>query len=366
VQEQLVDDRARRALLDEELEEDTPQESLFLLRQSFESLRTVADSLLKLETVSYRVFHEVGNLVLRAILHNQYFRPFRPLEFCLEFDRVKSVPILDALRKLGDPERRLFTTVALGLFRLLHYLTYVRATPRGVERRARVVLALVRSEALTLVGYLRTELAPRVTLRRQQGAGIRIARDLSRLADEIGRRLRQEADDPARVLDIATSAAEQLKAQIVRLAAAVEARLPADESFTRLVSPVVLAQRLRNDLWVFAQLARAADEALAGGSDEAVRAVDALGAFLSYFQDVSYQLLRYGDLQAFDQFAAILREAGPIPSGPMARARLAGDCRAFAEAAEGCFVAVGRRSDVAGRRFDEPHARAVLGRFQQV
>jgi hypothetical protein len=50
----------------------------------------------------------------------------------------------------------------------------------------------------------------------------------------------------------------------------------------------------------------------------------------------------------------------------MARARLAGECRAFAEAAEGCFVAVGRRSDVAGRRFDETHARAVLGRFQQV
>lgn len=366
VQEQLVDDRARRALLDEELEEDTPQESLFLLRQSFESLRTVVDSLLKLETVSYRVFHEVGNLVLRAILHNQYFRPFRPLEFCLEFDRVKSVPILDALRKLGDPERRLFTTVALGLFRLLHYLTYVRATPRGVERRSRVVLALVRSEALTLVGYLRTELAPRVTLRRQQGAGLRIARDLSRLADEIGRRLRQEADDPQRVLDIATSAAEQLKAQIVRFAAAVEARLPADESFTRLVSPVVLAQRLRNDLWVFAQLARAADEALVAGTDEAVRAVDALGAFVSYFQDVSYQLLRYGDLQAFDQFAAILREAGPIPAGPMARTRLAEECRAFAEAAEGCFVAVGRRSDVAGRRFDEAHARAVLVRFQQV
>ncbi len=47
VQDQLVDDRARRALLDDELEEDTPQESLFLLRQSFESLRTVVDSLLE-------------------------------------------------------------------------------------------------------------------------------------------------------------------------------------------------------------------------------------------------------------------------------------------------------------------------------
>jgi hypothetical protein len=366
VQDQLVDDRARRALLDEELEEDTPQESLFLLRQSFESLRTVVDSLLKLETVSFRVFHEVGNLVLRAILHNQYFRPFRPLEFCLEFDRVKSVPILDALRKLGDPERRLFTTVFLGLFRLLHYLAYVRSTTRGVERRSRVVLALVRSEALTLVGYLRTELAPRVALRRHQGAALKAARDLGRLAEEMGRRLRVEADDPDRVLDIALGAADQLRAQVVRLAAAVEARLPTDQSFTRLVSPVVLAQRLRNDLWVFARLARGADELLTAGAEEAVQALTALGTFLTYFQDVSYQLLRYGDLLAFDQFGAILREAGAIPTGPMARTRLAEDCRTFAEASEGCFVAVGRRSDVAGRRFDEAHARAVLERFQQV
>ena len=114
------------------------------------------------------------------------------------------------------------------------------------------------------------------------------------------------------------------------------------------------------------QLARAADEALASGSEQAIQALDSLGAFLSYFQDVSYQLLRYGDLQAFDQFAAILREAGAIPAGPMVRARLAEECRAFAEAVEGCFVAVGRRSDVTGRRFDETHARAVLGRFQQV
>jgi hypothetical protein len=131
------------------------------------------------------------------------------------------------------------------------------------------------------------------------------------------------------------------------------------------VSPVVLAQRLRNDLWVFAQLARAADGTLSSGDEQSVAALDSLGAFLTYFQDVSYQLLRYGDLQAFDHFAAILREAGAMPTGPMARTRLAEDCRAFAESAEGCFVAVGRRSDVAGRRFDEAHARAVLGRFQQ-
>jgi hypothetical protein len=365
VESQLVDDRARRALLEEELEEDTPQESLFLLRQSFESLRTVVDSLLKLETVSFRVFHEVGNLALRAILQNQYFRPFRPLEFCIEFDRVKSVPILDALRRLGDPERRLFTTAFLGLFRLLHYLAYVRPAPKGVERRSRVVLSLVRSESLTLVGYLKTEVAARSGLRRHQGAALRVARDLGRHAEAAGKRLRHEGTDSAAVLEVAKEYAEEVRHLVLRLAVAVDARPGVEEmTFGRLASAVTMAQRLRNDLWVFARLSRATEDVLTRPQDDAGPALSALWSFLGYFQDVAYQLLRYGDLAPVDQFAAILRELEHVPTGPGARNRLAEDCREFAEAADACFVAVGRRSDVAGRRFDESHARAVLERFQ--
>ena len=366
VESQLVDDRVRRALLEEELEEDTPQESLFLLRQSFESLRTIVDSLLKLETVSFRVFHEVGNLALRAILQNQYFRPFRPLEFCIEFDRVKSVPILDALRRLADPERRLFTTAFLGLFRLLHYLAYVRPATKGVERRARVVLSLVRSESLTLVGYLKTEVAARSGLRRHQGAALRVARDLGRHAEAAGRRLRHEGSDAAVVLAVAREYAEEVRQLVVRLAAAVDSRPGVEEmTFGRLASAVTMAQRLRNDLWVFSRLCRATEDVLSRPQDDAGPALSALWSFLGYFQDVAYQLLRYGDLAPVDQFAAILRELEHVPSGPGARNRLAQDCREFAEAAESCFVAVGRRSDVAGRRFDEHHARAVLERFQR-
>ena len=71
---------------------------------------------------------------------------------------------------------------------------------------------------------------------------------------------------------------------------------------------------------------------------------------------------------SYEEAAAICECAvGTIKSRVnRARTRLAEECRAFAEAAESCFVAVGRRSDVAGRRFDEAHAQAVLGRFQQV
>jgi hypothetical protein len=364
VESQLVDERARRALLDQELEEDTPPRSLFLLRQSLESLRTTVDALLKLETVSFRVFHEVGNLALLAILRNQFFRPFRPLEFCIEFDRVKSVPILDALRKLGDPDRRLFTTVFLALFRLLHYLAYVRPALRGVDRRARVVLALIRSEALTLVGYLKTEVATKSTLRKHQGASLRAARDISRLAEAMAKRLRQGAEGQ-QVLAVSAEYSQELRRQITRLAAAIDSRLSAEDGFARLSSPVVMAQRLRNDLWVFAQLARSVEEELTRSGGDASRTLRALQDFQSYFQDVAYQLLRYGDFGPIDQFAAMLRGVDHPPPGPMGRARLAQDCRQFAEAAEACFVAVGRRSDVAGRRFHDAHARAVLARFQE-
>ena len=367
VQEQLVDDRARRALLDEELEEDTPQESLFLLRQSFESLRTVVDSLLKLETVSYRVFHEVGNLVLRAILHNQYFRPFRPLEFCLEFDRVKSVPVLDALRKLGDPERRLFTTVFLGLFRLLHYLGLRAAhAPRGRAAGAGGAGAGPQRGADPR-GLPPHRARPTGGAPAAPGCGAQ-----GGLATSLGWRTRSAGGCARRRTTrsgCSTSAPRPPSSCRRRWSAspaAVEARLPPDESFTRLVSPVVLAQRLRNDLWVFAQLARAAERGArrrgrGGGPARSTRSVRSSPTSRTSATSCSATATSRHSTSSPPSSG---RQA-PFPPGPWPGPGWPEECRAFAEAAEGCFVAVGRRSDVAGRRFDEAHARAVLARFQQ-
>jgi len=362
---QAVDDRVRRALLEDEVEQETPQESLFLISQSFESLRVVVDHLLDLETVGYRLFHEVGSLAVRAILQNRYFRPFRPLEFCLEFDRIRSVPVLDALRLLPDPERQLFTTAFLGLFRLLHSLAYLRpAADRPADRRARVLLALVRSEALTLAGYLRTEVAPNTATRLWQHAALRTARDVVQRTRSISRSLAGEgAADEERVSTAVRNFGGLFEGAVVGLARAVEAR-GASEGYARLVSPTLMAQRLRNDLWVSGQLAREAAAALASPGDAAAP-LEALLRFQSYFQDGSYQLLRYGDVEAVDRFLGILAEASQAPEGPLARARLAEDCTLFADTAEALFVLVGRRSDVAGRRFDRAHAEAVLDRFRR-
>jgi hypothetical protein len=149
VESLMADDRARRELLEEELDQSTPSASLFVLRQSFESLRTVADHLLKLERgVGFAAFTDVGNLVLREVVLNQYFRPFRSLEFRIEYDRIKSVPLLEALCGLPEEERRLFTLAFLSLFRMLHYLSYVGEDQR--RGRARIALDYCRLVGLGL------------------------------------------------------------------------------------------------------------------------------------------------------------------------------------------------------------------------
>jgi hypothetical protein len=361
---QAVDDRVRRALLEDEVEQQTPTDSLFLLAKSFESMCVVVDHLLGLETVGHRVFHEVGSLTVRAILQNRFFRPSRPLEFCLEFDRIRSVSVLDALRLLPDPERELFTTSFLALFRLLHSLGPLQHEPeRPLERRARVLLALVQSEALTLTRYLRNEVAPRAATRAWQNAALRAARNLAQKTRTISRAMAGEgAVDDERLRGAASDFKALFEGAVVELARAVEAR-GAAEGFSRLVSPPLVAQRLRNDLWVSAQLAREAATALEAPGD-ASAPLGALLRFLEYFQDGSYQLLRYGDLEAVDRFLSIVGDASQSPEGPLARSRLAEDCNLFADAAEALFVRVGRRREVTGRRFDRAHAEAVLDRFR--
>ncbi|HEX4622576.1 MAG TPA: hypothetical protein VH208_13525, partial [Myxococcaceae bacterium] len=366
VESQLADDRVRRAMLDDELEQGTPQESLFLLRATFESLRSVIDHLLKLEVFSFSLYTEVGNLALREIVLNRFFRPFRSLEFRLEYDRIKSVPVLEALRAIPEADRRLFTVAFLALFRLLHYLSYVNPDQKVAPApRSRVVLALVRSEAVSLVGYLKAELAPRASQKRHRAVALRAARDVAKENDRIHQDLLDDnvGHEAGAPLLAAVELTQLFRRQLVLLARSMDPKLGGAD-FDRLVSRVDMAERLRLDLWAFAEICRQADAALRGTDVRAAgRALARVREYSTYFQDVSYQLLRYGDYEAFDRFTAIVVETEAPPHGPGARDRLAEDCRMFAEVCATMSSAVGRRSELAHRRLDRERATNLVGRF---
>ncbi|HZA51558.1 MAG TPA: hypothetical protein VE549_12515 [Myxococcaceae bacterium] len=365
IESTVADDRARRMLAEENLGQDTPQESLFVLRQSFAALRTVIDHLLELPACPLAVYGDVGSLLLREIVLNRYFRPFRPLEFRLEYDRIHSVRILEALGALPEGSRRLFTVAFLALFRLLHYLSYAgedRAEPP--PPRARVILALVRSEAGSLALFLEEDVAVRAELKRHKAAALRAARELMRETKRISR----EVLAPAREL------ADLFRRQIIALARALEGadvrRIgngahDASKAFEALVSSSEIAERLRLDLWALAGLCEAATRALRKPNrDKAESALGAVRAYLQYFHGVSYQLLRYRDYDSLDRLAALVGETERVPDDEDQRAALADALHRFSEVARALSSEVARRADLSGVPLDRAEVKALVARFR--
>lgn len=376
IESRLADDRARRALLEEAIDQDSPQESLFVLRQAFESLRSILDHLLKLEVVTFNVYSDVGNLALREIVLNRFFKPFRPLEFRIEYDRIKSVPILELLRGLPENERPRATIAFLGLFRLLHYLSYVDVPDEGeddltaaeadaAERRSRIILALVRSETTSLATFLENELAAKTEVKRLQAAAIKSSRELSRQSAAIVKEVLSELDrDREACMKAAIALTASVRKQTVLLARTIARAPESAMSFESLVNPAILAERLRTDLWIFAELCREVDKALTAENADADASLQRLRSFVGFFQDVSYQLLRYADYEPFDRFVAILAEFDRAPAGAATRARFAEDCRLFGHVVETTWHQVNRRAVLAGRRFDRAAAKELLKGFR--
>ncbi|HYO54426.1 hypothetical protein [Archangium sp.] len=367
VETQLADDNMRRSRIEGELDQETPQESLFVLRQSFESLRNLIDHLLQLPVCGLSLFNDVGNLALREIVLNRYFRPFRLTEFRLEYDRLRSVRLLSLLSTVPAETRPLFTTAYLSLFRLLHCLAYVSQDAQGpIPRRVRVLLALVRSEAISLVGYMKNELAPKAGPKPLQAASLRAARDIARETERIARDILVELDRDRAAAARASYAFTQLfQNQVVALTEALAPGSATGEApFEQLASPMEAAERLRKDLWVFAQLCRAAEGHLRNDDVQSAEAViSSIVAFLGYFQDGSYQLLRYVDYEAFDRFSALLTELPWPPEGPAVRTRLIEDLRGFSMVLENTFAAVSRRAQLRGFNFDRAEAELLRDRF---
>jgi hypothetical protein len=367
VETQLADDSVRRSRIEDEMDQETPQESLFVLRQSFESLRNLIDHLLQLPLVGYNLFNDVGNLVLREIVLNRYFRPFRLTEFRLEYDRLRSVRLLALLASVPPETRPLHTTAYLALFRLLHYLAYVSQDAHGpIPRRVRVVLALVRSEALSLAGYLRNELSPKAGPNPLQAACLRMARDIARETERIAREVLVELDRDRAAAARASYAFTQLfQNQVVALTEALSPGSTSGEApFEQLTASMESAERLRKDLWVFAQLCRTAEGHLRDEDVQSAEAViSSIVAFLGYFQDGGYQLLRYVDYEAFDRFSALLTELPWPPEGPAIRTRLIEDLRGFSQVLENTFAAISRRASLRGFSFDRAEAELLRDRF---
>src|SRR4051812_16558014 len=157
----LPEDTSRTKLLHAAMAQDSPEESLFVLRHGFTNLIEVGGGLLRLPRLNFRLFYAHLGTAMREIAQSSFFNPLSALEFRPEFDRIPSTQVLELIQAVpGEQAHRIVALTFLSLFRMLRYLRLLDSiaidhTDRRVGGRGYLVTAVLRSDARALSNSLR-------------------------------------------------------------------------------------------------------------------------------------------------------------------------------------------------------------------
>jgi hypothetical protein len=386
--------------------QETPEDSLVALRHAFTHATEVCDALLRQDRVSFRTFYAVLGLVQREVARNSFFNPIRALEFRPEFDRLKSPEVFELVQSVqGDEAHRLVALAILTLFRILRYLSLVDAiTSTGHPTRALLVLAALRSDGRALTTHLRRQagilladgyerelfsVSSRALVSRYETLlaeghrllGIKGALEgiAAKLRLELRRAFERElptVETPATKSELdprLRAATEALRpavqSTILFLCKALGARLDVHFVFDDLAAKRDIGERLRRDVWMFAQIVRgfAAKAAVVRTTPEksdrwaSVEGFRFVKEFLAYFRAMGYPLLRANDYPRFDQFIAAMASLEETDLLDPTRLQTAmSECEAFYTFLVDVFESIGRREELAGTPFDRRAAAESL------
>jgi hypothetical protein len=404
----LPEDNARARLVSQGSQQESPQQSLITLRHGLTASAEVIEGLLRSQRVPFRLFHAALSGLCREIESSVYFNPLNALEFRPEFDRIKSGAVLELIRTVPGPEaRRLVALTFLSLFRMLRYLTLLRgllAAETG-KRRERLgscyaVLSVLRSDARALTEHLRqrsgqlladsferdlmrvpaAQLAERSAALRAEGHRlIAIRSALEGIAGSLRLELRRafQHDIPAlggelgekelgqRVEASIGNLRPALQNAVLFLGKALGVTLEDGGVFDAEAARRETSERLRRDVWMFAQIVRAfSTKAQHSPSEDRWAALynfQYVREFLSYFRAMGYPLLRSSDYPRFDAFMAALSGLEDTDLVDPQRLEAAIDeCMAFHGFLTRLFDDISKRDELVGVPFDRRGAAASL------
>ncbi|HEY6729228.1 MAG TPA: hypothetical protein VI197_34695 [Polyangiaceae bacterium] len=407
----LPEDNVRARLLQNGSDQTSPEECLVALRHGLTTANEVVDGLLRARRVPFRMFYAVLTLMQREVGRNPVFNPLSALEFRPEFDRIKSPQVLDLIRGVpGDEARRLVALTFLSLFRMLRYLRLLSriSSELGNRRRngigrAYLVLSVLRSDARALSDYLRQHSGSllaqcyerellQVPAAHIKGRAAEFRANGVRMLDiksaleaiagnlrlEMRRAFQQHLAPPSVRQSIPemrgalqatiTDLRPALRNPILFLGKALGVSLEEGRVFDDLSARRETSERLRRDVWMFAQIVRAfATKAQHSPTDDrwtAVFSFEFVREFLAYFRAMGYPLLRATDYPRFDAFLSAMEALGDTELvDPTRLDKAIQECIAFHEFLIELFENISRRDVLNGVPFDRRAAASTLALY---
>ena len=403
----LPEDTARTRLLRASMAQETPEGSLFMLRHGFTNLIEVTSGLLRLSRVNFRLFYAALATTMREITQSTFFNPLAALEFRPEFDRIPSPQVLELIQSIpGEQAHRLVALTFLALFRILRYLRLIDAIAlehhdRRVAGRGYLVLAVLRSDARALSNYLRrrsgallaesyekelfrvpaAEIGARYDSLRSEGNrlfGIKGA--LTGLAANLRLEMRRTFEHDLPPPDVSTPEPElrlklrqataavrpAIQTAILFLGKSLGVELEEGRVFDDKAARRATSERLRRDVWMFAQIARAF-ASKARHTDVTVDKWTTIASFafvrefLAYFRAMGYPLLRAGDyprIEAFMTAMSSLEDRDTLD--PQKLSIAVNECEQFFVFLTDLFDQISKREELANVPFDRKAAARAL------
>lgn len=401
--EMLVPDDGTRTRLVEGGSQATPEQSLFALRQGLTNLAEVAGGVARLPRVPFRLFYATMASVQREIGQSVFFNPLAALEFRPEFDRITNARVLDVMRHVpGEGARRLVALTFLSLFRMLRYCALLEHVGRDARSGLTyLVLAVLRSDARALTDHLRKRAgeqlaesferelfkvtAPQMASRYEELLGeAHRHRSLKATLRGVAANLRLEmrraferdlpAPDAGTALDALRASVSQvvgnlrpaLQNAVLLLGTSLGERLDEHGVFDDTAAKRALGERLRRDVWMFAQIVRAfgAKARATPSSDDRWSGPSSLQfvrEFVAYFEAMGYPLLRAADYPRFDAFHGAVTALEEIDLlDPERLARAVAEAEQFHTFLVALFDSIGRRDELRGVPFDRRAAAESL------
>jgi hypothetical protein len=404
----LPEDAARTKLMRSTVSsQDTPEDSLLVMRHGLTNLVEVMNGLLRLPRVSFRLFYATLASVMRETAQSRFFNPLAALEFRPEFDRIPSAQVLELIHGVqGEQAHRLVALCFLSLFRMLRYLRLLETlasdhTDKRIGGRAYLVLGVLRSDARALSGYLRQksgellaegyahdllkvpahQLASRFDDLRREGARlVAVKGALTGVASNLRLEMRRtfehelpsvdqglpEPELRLRLREVVRNLRPAIQNAILFLGKTLGATTEDVQVFDDAAARRASSDRLRRDVWMFAQIVRAfahkarhADPSVDRWSK--LQSFAFVREFLGYFRAMGYPLLRVADYPRVDAFMdaiAGLEEADLLDPGRLAAA--VEEAEAFYVFLTELFERISQRDELRELPFDKRDAARAL------
>lgn len=304
----LLDNRTRDMMRAGMYRQDSPEKSLYLLYDSFISLKSLIADILKNSSIEYSTLRNFGNILSKEIRENEFFNPFR-LDITPELDFIDNREIKEIVRGIKDRETKKFTSILFlhlfRLFRFINHMDHKSMRPMAMSTSV-LIFSLLKSEIEVFRSFI------------EKTAGkvgdeelVMLLKSLSyQFSMESKRVFQQELKDifekksPAQLrgkIENSRGILKNLTEQaVIQLAKHWNPNVKGERIFDFFINKTSQSVKLREDVYVLNRLLKELEKRADSPADGS-EILKVLMSYMDYFEDFAFKLIRYDDFEEFSR-----------------------------------------------------------------